>query len=239
MSFFDHLSRQHNTCHLCTDHHKNVYYKEYSTLETHFALSHFICPYEICKAKCFVAFRTEDELKAHLELEHKKSDKKEVKANALLGFITDDVEDQDGGGRGRGRGRGKDGKFGRQEANAIKDTEGIDFSYYFSNKYSHCLINRRKKLEDKKKHMQGAGDRDEADRGRGRGRGRGDRGRGRGRGRGDRGGRGQDEGREMSKLECSAMEAYENKVGIKSLDKITNPEEKLSAMLNIVSDFVK
>lgn len=125
-----------------------MYYKEYGTLETHFALSHFICPYEICKAKCFVAFRTEEELKAHLELEHRKNDKKEVKANALLGFITDDVDENDKGGRGRG----KDGKFQRVEANVIKDTEGVDFSYYFSNKYSHCLINRRKKIEDKKKH---------------------------------------------------------------------------------------
>lgn len=43
----------------------------------------------------------------------------------------------------------------------------------------------------------------------------------------------------MSKLECSAMEAYESRVGIKSLDKISHPEEKLSAMLNIVSDFIK
>ena len=155
MTFFDHLSREHNVCHLCTDHHKNIYYKDYASLESHFALSHYICPYEICKAKCFVAFRTEDELRAHLEMEHKQGGQKEVKANALLGFITDDPEEAaEGGGRGRGRGRGrggKDGKGGRVEANVIKDTEGIDFGYYFSNKYSQCLINRRKKYEERQK----------------------------------------------------------------------------------------
>ena len=78
------------TCHLCGDFHKNVYYKEYSNLENHFAMSHNICPYELCKAKCYVAFRTEDELRTHLDIEHKlagaKGENGKVKANALLGF---------------------------------------------------------------------------------------------------------------------------------------------------------
>lgn len=132
-TFYDYLNREHLTCHLCTDHHKHVYYKDYAALERHFAASHFICPYEICKAKGFVAFRTEEELRTHLDLEHNKvGENKKINANALLGFITKDDEENEDNGRGRGRGRGRGGKGGRQEANLIKDTEGIDFSYYFS-----------------------------------------------------------------------------------------------------------
>ena len=78
LTFFDHLNKKHLTCHLCTDHHKYVHYKEYESLESHFAMTHFICPYEICKAKGFVAFRTEDELRAHLELEHKHGGQKQI-----------------------------------------------------------------------------------------------------------------------------------------------------------------
>lgn len=208
-------------------------------MESHFAISHFICPYEICKAKCFVAFRTEDELRAHLELEHKQGgdQKKQVKANALLGFIADDPEEADSGaGRGRGRGRGRDGRYQKNEANPIKDSEGIDFGYYFSNKYSHCLINRRKKLEDRKKQQ--GGDQGHEDSGRGgRGRGRGDRGRGRGRGRGDRGGRFDD--RDLSRQESSASTLTEITDSDKPLNKITNPEDKLSTLLNLVSEFIK
>jgi len=62
LAFFNHLSREHLTCHLCGDHHKNVYYKSYENLEIHFKMTHHTCPYEICKAKCYVAFKTEDEL---------------------------------------------------------------------------------------------------------------------------------------------------------------------------------
>lgn len=38
--------------------------------------------------KCFVAFRTEDELRAHIDIEHSNDNKKsgKVNANALLGF---------------------------------------------------------------------------------------------------------------------------------------------------------
>lgn len=71
LAFVDHINRYHLTCHLCGEYHKNVYYKEYKNLETHFAMTHYICPYEICKAKCYVAFKTEDELRTHLDIDHK------------------------------------------------------------------------------------------------------------------------------------------------------------------------
>ena len=69
--FYDHLSRNHLTCHLCGDYHKNVYYKEYESLEKHFAQTHFLCPYEQCKLKCYVAFQTENEMKAHINIVHR------------------------------------------------------------------------------------------------------------------------------------------------------------------------
>lgn len=66
--------------------------------------------------KCFVAFLTEDELRAHLDIEHSKDNKKsgKVNANALLGFQvagkTEEVEDagkeDDKGGKGNKRSYG-------------------------------------------------------------------------------------------------------------------------------------
>ena len=46
----------------------------------------------MCKAKCYVAFKTEDELRTHLDIEHASVEtivqtKGKVKANALLGFM--------------------------------------------------------------------------------------------------------------------------------------------------------
>ena len=95
--------------------------------------------------KCYVAFKTEDELKTHLDIEHsmgkgvvEKGGK--IKANALLGFQDEEEDkedfDRDGdtrGGRG-GRGRGRGGRGGAREMkehHRIKDSEGVDFNYYF------------------------------------------------------------------------------------------------------------
>jgi hypothetical protein len=65
-----------------------MYYKDYNSLEIHFNKSHFLCPYDECKSKCYVAFETENEVKAHLEIVHTRGGKQStvVNANALLGF---------------------------------------------------------------------------------------------------------------------------------------------------------
>lgn len=73
--FYDHISKLHLTCHLCGDQHKNIYYKEYLNLEQHFAQTHHMCPFEQCKQKCYVAFKTEDELRAHVDITHSKQNK--------------------------------------------------------------------------------------------------------------------------------------------------------------------
>ena len=93
-----------------------------------------------------MAFRTENELQAHLDIVHREKGDK-VNANALLSFASEPEDEADShrgrGGRGRG---GRGGRGGRQEKeeNFIKDTEGIDFSFYFSDKYNKVHMNRKK-----------------------------------------------------------------------------------------------
>lgn len=74
-----------------------MYYNDYISLELHFSKSHFICPYDDCKSKCYVAFQTENEQKAHLEIMHSRgrNTSKTVNATALLGFKTNDENDED------------------------------------------------------------------------------------------------------------------------------------------------
>ena len=166
--FFDHLSKNHLTCHLCGDHHKNIYYDSYDNLDIHFTRTHVVCPYDSCKAKCYVAFKTEDELKTHLDIQHNQGStaKGKIKANALLGFERkrDDSDDEEDHRKKGKKQPGKDNNF------AIKDQEGVDFNFYFSQKYA--MIHEKKKRFNQ--------DEDFGQRGRG----------GRGRGRGERGGRG-------------------------------------------------
>ena len=133
LTFMDHLQRTHLTCHLCTDDQfKNMYYKNYDSLEIHFAKSHFICPYQECKSKCYVAFQTESELKTHMELVHsRRANKGQVNATALLGFKQDDDEEPQFAGK-------RGGKPFKKEKIVLQDKEGVDFRYYFGQKYQMC-----------------------------------------------------------------------------------------------------
>ena len=71
-----------------------MYYDNYERLEIHFARSHFLCPYEECKQKCYVAFETESEMQAHISIVHSKNvNNPRIAANALLGFRGDDDDD--------------------------------------------------------------------------------------------------------------------------------------------------
>ena len=73
-----------------------MYYTEYNSLEVHFRKSHFICPYVQCKAKCYVAFRSENELQAHLDIAHRKSGESGVAAPSLMGFkVAEQGQDDD------------------------------------------------------------------------------------------------------------------------------------------------
>ena len=53
-----HLNKNHFTCHLCGEKHKQLYYKDYASLEKHFDLTHFLCKDEICRASNYIVFKT-------------------------------------------------------------------------------------------------------------------------------------------------------------------------------------
>lgn len=85
--FSEHLHRMHLACHLCGENFRHMFYDDYEKLEVHFSRSHFICPYDSCRQKCYVAFQTESELQAHLDIAHTRNAVQgNVNANALLGF---------------------------------------------------------------------------------------------------------------------------------------------------------
>lgn len=118
----------HLSCHLCGEHYRNMYYNHYESLEVHFSRSHYICPYDICKSKCYVAFQTENELQAHLNIAHtRKVDQAKVNANALLGFTRADETERAEAAAAEKRDRNK-----QEKQKKLLDNEGVDFGYYFS-----------------------------------------------------------------------------------------------------------
>ena len=105
-----------------------MYYKDYLSLEVHFGKSHFLCPYEECKSKCYVAFKSESEMISHINILHKKSNSTSavINANALLGF---------GGGAADEEEKPKQKGFKKDERPKLQDKEGVDFNFYFTQKY--------------------------------------------------------------------------------------------------------
>jgi hypothetical protein len=63
---FQHLSKDHYTCHICEkDGIQFKYYQDYNKLEYHFRTSHFICEEKSCLDKKFIAFSSQIELHSH------------------------------------------------------------------------------------------------------------------------------------------------------------------------------
>ena len=115
---FDHLDMEHLTCNLCDDFYYNVYYENYLNLENHFALSHFLCPYLKCREKCYVSFKSEEELKAHHDMAHSQVERN---VNALLAFEYGNMREE---------GDSEENKVNKKEKlqrNIIKDSEGSNF----------------------------------------------------------------------------------------------------------------
>lgn len=107
-----------------------MHYDDYESLEKHFAKSHFLCPYDECKGKCYVAFKSEDELVSHIDMVHRRdrSEKSSViNANALLGFSMDTQQESIK--------KEEKKKYQKEEKPKLKDEEGADFSFWFSTKY--------------------------------------------------------------------------------------------------------
>jgi len=68
---FEHLTRDHYSCHLCERagiQHK--YYKNYVDVEDHFRADHFLCDHPRCLEKKFVVFDNDIDLTAHQAKEH-------------------------------------------------------------------------------------------------------------------------------------------------------------------------
>ncbi|KAB2059331.1 hypothetical protein ES319_A11G294400v1 [Gossypium barbadense] len=63
-----HMSTEHFTCHICQRQYE--YYRNYDDMEIHFSREHHLCEDETCRAKKFVVFATQSELKRHNTLEH-------------------------------------------------------------------------------------------------------------------------------------------------------------------------
>lgn len=110
--FLEHLNRNHFKCTLCSNpRFAYVFYDKYDNLRRHFNLSHHLCPYKECLNNCFVVFKTEGELKVHVQMVHM-ANKKIYDTSDLVGF------DSEGDSHKRER---------------ILDQEGIDFHRYFEN----------------------------------------------------------------------------------------------------------
>eukprot|EP00127_Corallochytrium_limacisporum_P001916 Clim_evm71s88 gene=Clim_evmTU71s88 len=81
---FDHLRKQHESCHLCRRNGvMNQYYKNYADLENHFDSDHFLCKERDCLEKKFVVFDSEIDFKAHQAQEHGRAMDRAAKKQAV------------------------------------------------------------------------------------------------------------------------------------------------------------
>ncbi|CAN0374430.1 unnamed protein product, partial [Ectocarpus sp. 13 AM-2016] len=79
----DHLVKDHYSCHICEKQgilHK--YYRDYTDLERHFRLEHFLCEEEECLQKKFVVFDSEIDLAGHtLQMHPNKPIKRQIQVS--------------------------------------------------------------------------------------------------------------------------------------------------------------
>jgi hypothetical protein len=70
---YQHVTKTHQTCHLCSrDNSQYKYYKDYKMLNDHYNKEHFACDEEECIDKKNVVFRSLFDLQAHKRSEHSK-----------------------------------------------------------------------------------------------------------------------------------------------------------------------
>jgi hypothetical protein len=101
--FTSHMRKDHMKCHLCTtEKHKWMYYAKYENLATHFKMSHYMCNYPECVEKCFIAYKTQDELDRHVNQAHTGGAKKGTRILTVGPMVVEEEK--------------------------IVDKEGIDFS---------------------------------------------------------------------------------------------------------------
>lgn len=69
---FQHCRKKHESCFICDRAHpgRPIYFKNYTELEDHFSLKHFLCGVAECREQKFVVFGTKIELQDHMVSEH-------------------------------------------------------------------------------------------------------------------------------------------------------------------------
>ena len=96
-------------------------------------MSHYACMEEECIQKCFVAFKTRDELIHHQNKVHKNVNEKKTKISlGLTGFKFENGKTQDG-----------------TEANKILDSEGRDFTKQFLSQAKVKTIKKNQTTDQK------------------------------------------------------------------------------------------
>ena len=108
-----HLSKQHENCHLCKDDIEDMkyhFFPDFASLKRHFLATHYSCLQPECLEKCFVVFRSIEELHAHNFSEHMSHSKKKGGVKFPVSFNKDPLD--------------------RQKKKYNKDGEGRNFAYY-------------------------------------------------------------------------------------------------------------
>jgi hypothetical protein len=85
---YKHLKENHESCFLCTRAGSRFqYFENYTTLQTHFAAEHFLCPEPECLDNRFCVFPTALDLHAHYATEHPGRMDHQHHRNAGLDFV--------------------------------------------------------------------------------------------------------------------------------------------------------
>ncbi|KDN38696.1 hypothetical protein K437DRAFT_239901 [Tilletiaria anomala UBC 951] len=113
---FVHMRDRHEQCHICKargGEAAQTYFKDYTALERHFKLQHFLCPNAECLEKKFIVFPSEMDFKAHQLAEHgaeltSRERREAIRVDAAFTY-DNPAEPSRGGERRAGRSR-RDGK---------------------------------------------------------------------------------------------------------------------------------
>mmetsp|Transcript_11383 Transcript_11383/g.9791 ORF Transcript_11383/g.9791 Transcript_11383/m.9791 type:complete len:260 (+) Transcript_11383:388-1167(+) len=114
-----HLRHHHYQCDFCPPEYKQIWYKNYDTLEIHYNLSHYLCQDSVCR-KSHTVFRTAAELEHHVAKVHRSDinvnskQMKSINQNLIVSMANFNYGDSDQ-------------RKTKKEKVFLKDKEGVDF----------------------------------------------------------------------------------------------------------------
>ncbi|KAJ1944365.1 hypothetical protein FBU59_002619 [Linderina macrospora] len=132
---FDHCRKKHEQCFVCVQNGtgRQVYFKNYQTLEDHFNSDHFPCRQQLCIDRKFVVFGNELDLQAH-ELEvhgsrivGQRAKREARQVNIDLHYSSSRAASSSGGGSGS-RSGGRNGGNRRPETMMVNEPDSTGFS---------------------------------------------------------------------------------------------------------------